>query len=115
MILSGTILKNAMEKYHRIQRRNKRNPSSYTKATESFSHITVIITGIFFIMELIVLFYAVSSAISCSKGGGERIVNFILATCFTLPYMMLNLLFNKCTKATLRGENGLIPSGNLSV
>ena len=41
-------------------------------------------------MELLLLFYGLKIAISFSKGGVEKKVNVVLATMFTMPYVLLN-------------------------
>ena len=52
-------------------------------------------------MELLLLFYGLKIAISCSKGGVEKKVNVVLATMFTMPYVLLNTF---CVKNILMSE-----------
>lgn len=99
------MLKAAVEKYQRTRRLKER----YSKAgsvsagvNAAFASFTLVVALVFFVLELIVLFYAIGMAINCSKGGPERIVNVVLAITFTIPYVMLNILFNQCAKGTLR-------------
>ena len=109
MIVSGTILKTSLDRYRRA-RKNKegfsisRGDSAGAGAGAAFSSFTLVVAVIFFVLELVVLFYAINMALSCTKGGPERIVNIVLAITFTIPYVMLNILFNKCAKSSLRGE-----------
>jgi len=105
MIVSSSMLKAAVEKYHRTRRLKER----YSKAgavgdrvNAAFASFTLVVALVFFVLELIVLFYAIGISINCSKAGPERIVNFVLSITFTIPYVMLNILFNKCAKGTLR-------------
>ena len=56
---------------------------------------------LFFLVELVVLYYAVSLAIKCSAQGPERVINVILAVTVTIPYMLLNMLLNQCVKTTI--------------
>lgn len=115
MIVSSTVLKNAVENYRRMARRKERFSASKAAGagvSAAFASFTLVVAVLFFILELIVLFYAISMAVNCSKGGPERIVNVVLAVTFTIPYVMLNLLFNKCAKGTLRGESQWLPAGS---
>ena len=41
----------------------------------------------------------------CSTSNQERVINFVLATIFTAPYVLLKMLFEPCTKSYL--ANGL--------
>lgn len=52
----------------------------------------------FLVLELLLLFYCIGIAIKCSKPGPERVVHVLLAITFTLPYALLNVLFNSCAK-----------------
>jgi hypothetical protein len=104
MLVSGSILQNVVEKYNKTQLRKERFSTSgvIEKGTTA---LTLLIAAAFFLLEVLVLFFAISTAISCTKSGPERIVNVILAITFTIPYMALNLLFNECTKNALRNNS----------
>jgi hypothetical protein len=65
----------------------------------------VIIALIFFILELFLLYFAISIAIYCSSSREERAVNFVLATIFTAPYVLIKIIFEPCSKQYLK--NGL--------
>ena len=113
MIISCYILKSSYDKYYRLKRNKEKFSNKKTKfsinsfelgSELAYSYYIYIVSIIFFVMELIVLYYAISIAFNCTKGGPERIVNFILACFFTVPYVMLNILFNKCSKSLLRDE-----------
>ena len=107
MLVSISNLKNALKKYQNAKK-TKEKFSKIDSATSgisaSFDSFYLVIAIIFFILEVILLFYAISIAINCSKGGSERIVNLVLASTFTFPYILLNILFNKCAKKTLQGK-----------
>lgn len=114
MIVSTSMLKGAVEKYQRTRRLKERYSKSKIDSrgvNAAFALFTLAIAVVFFVLELIVLFYAIGIAINCTQGGAERIVNVVLAMTFTIPYVMLNILFNKCAKGTLRGESSWIPTG----
>ena len=109
MIVSGTILKSSLDRY-RQARKDKENfsislgDSAGAGAGAAFTSFILAVSVIFFVLELILLFYGINMALVCTKGGPERIVNIVLAVTFTIPYVMLNILFNKCAKGSLRTE-----------
>ena len=116
MIVSSSILKAAVEKYHRTRRlkeRYSKDGAVGDRVNSAFASFTLVLALFFFVLELIVLFYAIGISINCSKSGPERIVNFVLSITFTIPYVMLNILFNKCAKGTLR-TGGLSPVSSTS-
>ena len=108
MLISTTFLKNSLENYNIAK--NKEYYNSSRKAIKSglsasFYTFILVISFIFFIMELFMLYFAISIAIYCSTSNQERVVNFVLATIFTAPYVLLKMLFEPCTKSYL--ANGL--------
>lgn len=117
MIISINILKNTLEKYNnsrnnqiekydKSKKHNHRKPNSVESGFGSAFYVFLLIIAlIFFFFELILLYFAVFIAINCSKSREERIVNFVLAVTFTIPYVLLNILFNPCAKDYLR--NGM--------
>lgn len=112
MIVSSSMLKGAVEKYQRtrsLKERYSKSKSANAGINAAFASFTLVVAVIFFALELVVLFYAIGMAINCTQGGPERIVNVVLAMTFTIPYVMLNLLFNKCAKDTLRGNSSWVP------
>ena len=108
MLISSSLLKSALASHQRQQQQRKENYSTGSAvqagASAAFVSFALVVAVIFFALELIVLFYAINMALSCSQAGPERVVNVVLAITFTLPYVMLNILFNSCAKATLRGR-----------
>jgi hypothetical protein len=109
MFLSGSFLKESFEKY-KINKtaRATEGYSDTTTASAGMSaamdSFTLVVAIIFFSMELVLLFFSISIAMYCSKTSQERIVNLVLATMFTTPYMLLNILFNPCAKNVLQGR-----------
>ena len=118
MIISLNILKNSFDKYNNSK---KNQIEKYDKSKKHHNHpqqnsvnsgfassfyvFLLIIAFIFFFFELILLYFAVFIAINCSKSREERIVNFVLAVLFTIPYVLFNILFNPCAKDYL--QNGM--------
>jgi len=105
MLVSTTMLKKSVEKYQQ----NRRSMESYSKfesaeagASAAFITFSLIVALIFVVIELLVLFYAINIALTCTKPGKERTVHVLLAVMFTAPYMLLNVLFNKCAISMLR-------------
>lgn len=112
MIISSTLLKNSLETYNR----NKRLRENYDIGqgiTNTFSifvdTITLILFILFFIMELLVMIYAIVIAMSCTTSGPERITHLVLAITFTIPYMLFNVMFNQCAIKVLKSSKGLLP------
>lgn len=71
-------------------------------ASASFLSFGLVVATIFLVLEILLLFYAISIAIQCTRPGPERIVHVVLAITFTLPYVLLNVMFNKCAQDTLQ-------------
>lgn len=107
MLVSGSILKSAIERYNNKKKTIERysgGQSASAGVSAAFDSFVLVVAMVFFVLELIVLYFAVSVAIKCTRGGPERIVHIVMANTFTLPYMLLNTLFNDCAKKTLRGD-----------
>lgn len=119
MFISYYNLKNTIEKYREIKDKkdkkdknlentieNYKNCHSFNRGfSRSFETFTLVISVIFFIFELILLYFAIFIAINCSKSVEERIINFVLAITFTIPYVFFSILFNPCAKNYIR--NGM--------
>jgi len=71
-------------------------------ASASFLSFGLVLATLFLVLELLVLFYAISIALQCTNPGPERIIHIVLAITFTLPYVLLNVMFNNCAKQTLQ-------------
>ena len=108
MLISSSLLKSAVENYQLKKKNRKENYSRVDSIdagiSGAFASFSLVVALIFFALELIVLFYAITIAINCTEPGAERIVNVVLAVVFTIPYMLLNILFNQCAKSTLKGN-----------
>lgn len=116
MITSTKILANAVEKYQK----NKEKQSDVENSVSSgalcaFNAAMLVFAVIFFVMEIILVFYAIYIAFRCTEGGPERIVHVTLAVFFTIPYMLLMTLFNKCAGETLRNGSDWAVSPPLDV
>jgi len=104
MIISTHLLNKAIKDRHDAKRRQSEgyNTLDSVNAGMSLGFATgfLIIAVVFVVLELLVLFYAITIAYNCSQGH-ERVVHVVLAIVFTFPYVLLMLLFNKCGPTTL--------------
>ena len=107
MFISYSNLKNSIEKYKENTKReekldkveNYENCHSFENGfTRAFDTFVLVLSIIFFIFELILLYFAIFIAINCSKSREEKIINFVLAITFTIPYVFFSILFNPCAK-----------------
>jgi hypothetical protein len=106
MIISTSLLKKALNDRAKASKRHSEGYSSRIDSTNvgmSFGFATgfLVISTIFLMLELIVLFYSVNIAMKCTSPGPERIINIALAISFTFPYALLNIIFVPCAKKTL--------------
>ena len=108
MLVSSTFLKNSLENYKLIRTKEKfalSGDAIKSGLNQSFSTFIVAIAIIFFILELFLLYFAISISLYCSTSKEERIVNFVLASIFTAPYVLIKIMFDPCSKQYLK--NGL--------
>lgn len=115
MFISTNFLKEQIEKFNNMKQQRKEKFTTQENYSQqqaanagmnaAFVTFMLVIAVIFFTLELILLFYAINVAISCTKGGAERIVHVVMSIIFTLPYMLLTSLFSDCAKGVLKGEN----------
>ena len=64
--------------------------------SKTVASIYVVVSAVLFLFELAAVYYSVALALKCSSPGPGRIINIILAITIPLPYLLSNLLFNKC-------------------
>ena len=114
MLISSILLKNSIENYNRIKKKNQIPEGHIIQENYTFGEAAragtnaalvsffLVVSYVFFILELVLLYYAINMALVCTEGGPERIVNMVLAVIFTLPYVLLNILFNDCAKQSLK-------------
>ena len=98
MLFSSNFLKNSIENYNKTKNKDD-STLKQIKGGMSLAFYTFIlsISILFFIFELFLLYYAICIAIYCSESREERIVNFVLATVFTLPYVLVKISFDPCS------------------
>lgn len=108
MLFSSTFLKTSLNNYNDIKTKEKFSISGdaiKSGLSKSFYTFMVIVAFVFFILELFLLYFAISISIYCSTSREERMVNFVLATIFTAPYVLIKIIFDPCSKQYLK--NGL--------
>ncbi len=107
MFISYSNLKNSIEKFKENTKKNEKkleienyeNCHSFNNGfTRAFDTFVLALSIIFFIFELVLLYFAIFIAIKCSKSREEKIINFVLAITFTIPYVFFSILFNPCAK-----------------
>jgi phosphotransferase system glucose/maltose/N-acetylglucosamine-specific IIC component len=96
MLVSTLNLSNAIKNYE-INRENFYGDSSSRDVCLS----CIIIALILFVVEVAVLYFALTIAWSISDTNTEKFLHVVLALTLTLPYLLLNLLFNQRAKAAL--------------
>jgi len=118
MLISLSVLTSAMEKYEKKKKKIMRENEAYSRqnmspggAGMSLGLLSgfMMVAILFFVLELILVFYAVMIALRCTTGGAERMIHLVLAIIFTLPYMLINLVFNRCAVGVIRNEPVEVP------
>jgi hypothetical protein len=117
MYFSINNLKHTIEKYN--EKMKKKENFTLRKASDSdlpdsmstfTEYVALVFAVIFFFVELLVLFYCLQIAFSCTQKGPERIIHIVLALTFTMPYALINVVFNKCAINTLRSTSNILPN-----
>ena len=114
MLFSTSILNDAIKKYQKKRKESfSQGETIIAGFGAGFTSFMLVFALVFFAFEIILLYFAVLIAISCTQGGYERIVHVVLAMTFTLPYMLINVFFNDCAKNILKnsGSMSLTKSG----
>lgn len=102
MLISSSVLLNALKKYKAQKEKYSTGQSMAAGVNAGFTAFFLIVAVIFVALEILVLFYAILMALSCTQGGPERIIHVVLAIVFTLPYALISVFFSPCAKNMLR-------------
>lgn len=95
MLLSSILTKNAIENY------NKENYNTQQPGNNNDSCLSLLILSvILLVIEITLLYYAITIALT-AKSAELKFINVVLAITMTLPYLLLNVLFNPAAKAAL--------------
>ena len=107
MLTSLSVLQSALERYNKSREKKEKfsNEDDQNISKVGFGvgieFGLLVLAIIFFALELLVMFFAINIAVKCTSSGAERIVHVVLAIAYTFPYMVLNVLFNKCALENL--------------
>ncbi len=119
MLISTSFLAKAAKTYNDAKKRQQKVREKYKELygngvsvgqsigrgiNTGFELFILMIAVVFFLLELVVLFYSIMMARYCTKSGSERVVHFTLAAMFTFPYALISIFFSPCAKAALRGN-----------
>ena len=108
MFFSSTLLTNAVTSYNSAQRKHLAMKSTSQVVDEPtmmeriLAIIMLVAAIVFFILELVLVIYALKTAIICTKPGTERMVHLALAIFLTVPYIFASLFLSDCGKEVSR-------------
>jgi hypothetical protein len=130
MLISSGMLKNSIEKYDNYKKlketyKSSRNVDSTEEVNgEEVSDnmkismfnlvFMLVVSFMFFLLELMLLIVAVMMAINCTAPGKERFVHVVLAVFYTAPYLLLMAILNPEAKAYLKSSLSMNSSDNKS-
>lgn len=94
MYVSISLLKKSCDRYFKNNLKenfdDSKNPNDSTSKVASKVNCMFLIASIvFFVIELILLIFALRIAISSSESGENRLLHVLLAITFTMPYLLL--------------------------
>lgn len=101
MLLGSILTNHAIENYKKESYNYTRPPTS-----ESGCLSFLILAVIVLVVEIALLYYAITIAVSVSKSPELMFINVVLAITMTLPYLLLNILLNPSAKAALGDKSG---------
>jgi hypothetical protein len=105
MLITTSLLNKSLKTYNKTKNEDRegysKSESLNAGMSAGFATGFLLIAVIFFVLELILLFYSVYIALKCTKPGAERVMHVVLATVFTLPYALISLTFNSCAKQAI--------------
>jgi len=104
MLISCSILGSALKYQQNVKKRGEHfSWRNVQKGSSAALGMFFLIIGVLFLaLELLLLWFSIKMAISCSKPGGERICHIVLAIMFTMPYCLIMMIFSDCGKKALR-------------
>ncbi len=114
MLISTAFLAKAAKTYNDAKKRQQKIRERYNGVSvgqslgrginTGFELFILMIAVVFFLLELVVLFYSILMAMKCTKPGAERVVHVTLSIIFTFPYALISIFFSPCAKSVLRGN-----------
>lgn len=125
MLVSGTLLKNSFDRYQKSKKGDSAEyfnekygvwESTTAGISSSVDLFIFIVSLVFFVIEVLLIYYAIALALKCTKSGtSERVAHLSLAIFFTFPYILLSVFFGKCAQEKLSSTNFLMSNMNGSV
>lgn len=91
MLISSYNLYCANKQYKDSRENYSLDPSIKKRTFSQFLFAAVI-----FVIELVILFYAVNIAVECNKSNVAKFIHITLAVFFTLPYLIGMMLLSPC-------------------
>lgn len=93
MYVSISLLKKSCDRYFKNNLKENFDDSktndSTSKVASNVNCMFLIASIVFFVIELILLIFALRIAISSSESGENRLLHVLLAITFTMPYLLL--------------------------
>ena len=105
MIIGYILTNNAIENFNKENYKNTRASSSCDNKNGCLT--LLILAVVILVIEISLLYYAISVAVAVSKSPELMFINVMLAIVITLPYLLLNILFNPAAKAALGDSSSL--------
>ena len=97
MLLSTLIFNNSFENY-KIRIKEKYSNLNNSKTNTRYSSLFLLFAVFLLIIELYLLLFAIQIAVKTTDSNAIMLINILLALFFTIPYILINLLFNKNMK-----------------
>lgn len=91
MLFSSLCANTAVENY---------NKEKYGRDANG-NYAILIIAIVMVVLELVLLYFALKIALASGQNTATKFINIVLAIFFTLPYLLLNMIFNKDASAEL--------------
>ena len=81
---------------------NKEVNIVYTPESDLYLVLMLAVSFIFFVFEFLLLVIAIMIAINTTSEGKERFVHLVLAIFYTMPYLLLMVVFNEGARNYLK-------------
>jgi len=94
----------AQEQLHKIMTGggDLMDENSKVEGSRVFLIADILVSFVFLIAEIIAVVYAVKLAFKCSpKNSPARTVNLLISVVHPIPYLLLNMLLNPCSREVL--------------
>jgi len=93
MLISSIFTHNAVENFNK-ERYGPNGDGSYA---------ILIVSIVMLVIEISILYFAIRIALASGTTNVTKFIHVVLAICLTLPYLLLNMIFNKDAPAALSG------------